>query len=74
MYDGDEVVMHIMRKALNYNESKLEQAYDACHNGVRIGGKEWKTMRKLENEKKLYDNLKRLGFWDSWYKFYMENA
>ena len=67
--DGDEVVKHLMKRALSANDADINSTYNF---GVTytIGGKEWRALQSKRNNIRLRDGIKDAGTWDYWLYFY----
>ena len=69
MGDGDEVVRHIIAYA-NAPLDGLEAAQEKMNTtGVGFKSPEWKLLTRANNQKKLINNLKKAGTWESWNHF-----
>lgn len=66
MGDGDEVVKHIMHRALHCEARELTIASEP----VSLYSPRFKEHRKARKTKALRQNLKRLGFWNNWLETY----
>ena len=69
MGDGDEVVFHIMKRALSLT-SEMVDNYHSPTGFIAWDSKEYKERKKVARLIKLNRNLREKGFWPQWLEFY----